>query len=223
MFIPKRDSIVSIFVRTHDKLYLQKNIERGWHMTKAEWRKWIKEKLFKYPETIQVKESQFIYEKLFSHPVWRQASTIAVTVSMKNEINTLPIIEEAWRDNKQVVVPKCGRADYSLLFYHLTHWEELEESFYGLREPDVNRCSLSKRSDIDLVIVPGLVFDERGYRIGYGGGYYDRFLTGECPFSTISLCYECQVVKVLPVDTYDRPVNWLVTPERVIKVAFTVK
>ncbi|WP_078577052.1 5-formyltetrahydrofolate cyclo-ligase [Salipaludibacillus agaradhaerens] len=186
-------------------------------MTKSEWRQWIKEKLYKYPETIQVKETQLIHEKLFSHSVWKQASTIGVTVSIKNEINTLPIIEQAWQEGKQIVVPRCRRSDNSLLFYHLTCWEELQESFYGLQEPDVNKCSLRKRCDIDLVIVPGLVFDEKGYRIGYGGGYYDRFLTGECPFSTISLCYEFQVTKTLPIDTYDRPVNWLVTPERVIK------
>ncbi|MCR6110443.1 5-formyltetrahydrofolate cyclo-ligase [Bacillus sp. A301a_S52] len=186
-------------------------------MTKSEWRQWIKEKVYKHPEPLQVKDTHLIHKKLFSHYVWKEASTIAVTVSMKNEINTLPIIEQAWQDNKQVVVPRCRRSDNALLFYNLTHWEELQESFYGLREPDVTRCPLRNRSDIDLVIVPGLVFDEKGYRIGYGGGYYDRFLTGEYLFSTMSLCYEFQITKALPIDTYDRPVSWLVTPERVIK------
>ena len=99
-----------------------------------------------------------------------------------------------------------------MTFYYIQHLNQLESSYYELLEPIVSKTKEARSEELDYMIVPGVAFDERGYRIGYGGGYYDRYLqtyTG----ATVSLLLPNQLFKQLPNDEYDIPVDTLILPD----------
>lgn len=151
-----------------------------------------------------------ILHGLFNHPKWKDAKTIGVTVSRGKEIPTRPIIEQAWKEGKRVTVPKCHPKEKQLDFRHLTAFDELESVYYGLLEPIVDKTENINKGNIDLIIVPGVVFDPTGFRIGFGGGYYDRFLKNYHG-ATIALLLSEQLVEELPVEPHDIPVQTLIT------------
>ncbi|WP_078379707.1 5-formyltetrahydrofolate cyclo-ligase [Sutcliffiella halmapala] len=158
--------------------------------------------------------SKKIQEALYATKEWQQATIIGVTVSRVPEVSTKAIIEQAWQENKKIVVPKCFPADKSMEFYFLENLHDLETVYFGLKEPNPATSLLCEKARINLMLVPGVVFDIRGYRIGFGGGYYDRYLedfNGE----KISLAFEEQVKKEIPYDAYDIPVNKLITNEEI--------
>ncbi|MFD1018756.1 5-formyltetrahydrofolate cyclo-ligase [Thalassobacillus hwangdonensis] len=152
------------------------------------------------------------YLHLFKSDIWKKAISIGVTVSQESEWNTEPIIRQAWDENKFTVVPKCEPKSKRLDFYKLDDFDQLETVYFGLKEPDPTKTEPLKKSQIDLLIVPGLIYDRHGFRVGFGGGYYDRFLEnyeGE----TVSLAASNQIVETIPKDEFDIPVNHLITEE----------
>ncbi|MDG5788747.1 5-formyltetrahydrofolate cyclo-ligase [Evansella sp. AB-P1] len=161
------------------------------------------------------KKDNKIHHNLFSEEQWKEASVVGVTVSIGDEIDTYEIITNAWSDGKAVVVPKCIPNEKKLCFYKIESFDMLEETFYGLKEPNPDKSVMYKSEEIDLLIVPGIVFNKEGYRIGYGGGYFDRFLEGK-RIPTCSLLYECQLLKEIPYEDYDVPVHKLITEKRTI-------
>ncbi|GGH79758.1 5-formyltetrahydrofolate cyclo-ligase [Pullulanibacillus pueri] len=167
----------------------------------------------KQREYIKVKQ---IHESLFRHVSWQSASRVAVTVSGEIEIETRTIIQRAWEEGKTVAVPKCLPKTKRLDFRGLQSFQQLETVFYGLKEPKIEETSSIERASLDLVIVPGLAFDRQGYRIGFGGGYYDRFLQG-VQATKLALAYDEQIYDVLPHESHDIPVDVIVTPTKVMK------
>lgn len=171
------------------------------------------------------KMSQSLYEHyskkiasiLFELEEWKSADTIAITVSRKPEVDTYAIISHAWDNGKTVVVPKCFPNNRTMKFYTLKSFQELETVFYGLKEPILSKTVEMDKKDIDLVIVPGLGFTSQGYRLGFGGGYYDRFLI-DYNGKTISLAFSEQLVDTLPIEPHDIPVGKLVTSEGVVGI-----
>lgn len=157
-------------------------------------------------------KSRIIHQALFSSDEWKQAHIVGVTVSRVPEVDTLPIIEQAWLEKKLVAVPKCNPRDKSMEFYILKEFDELETVYFGLREPDPTRTIHCKKSAMDIILVPGLVFDRKGYRIGFGGGYYDRFLT-DYQGSTVSLAFQEQLKEELEHESFDIPVCKIMTDE----------
>lgn len=182
--------------------------------TKPELRKSITTTLKAVDEATFLYRCQTMYPHLFEQREWTQSRTIAVTVSRGREVHTSPIIEKAWYDGKRVVVPKCLPETKQLQFRELTKYDELEEVFFGLKEPKVEETKAVDSDAIDLIVVPGLLFDESGYRIGFGGGYYDRYLS-TYKGQTIALCLNEQLVEGLPHEAFDIPVQKIVTPSRV--------
>ncbi|WP_338750097.1 5-formyltetrahydrofolate cyclo-ligase [Bacillus sp. FJAT-52991] len=155
-----------------------------------------------------------IAQRLFSLPLWQSAETIAVTVSRLREVNTWSLITRGWEEGKKVVVPKCYPVDRSMKYYELTSFCELETVYSGLYEPDPARTNDVDSKTIDLLIVPGLAFDKRGYRLGFGGGYFDRFLEnfeGE----TVALLFSQQLLTEVPREVYDLPVQQLITEKEI--------
>lgn len=150
--------------------------------------------------------------QLIHSDMWKNASSIGVTISQGLEWDTKAIIDAAWKANKQVSVPKCDPATKGLTFYRFTTYEQLEVVYYNLKEPNPAKSQSTKKSMIDLLIVPGLLFDESGYRIGFGGGYYDRFLT-DFTNETVSLVSKAQLVEEIPMETFDLPVHHLITED----------
>ncbi|KGX88880.1 5-formyltetrahydrofolate cyclo-ligase [Pontibacillus litoralis] len=151
-----------------------------------------------------------IHCTLMETSLWREANVIGCTISQAHEINTRPIIERAWKEGKKVVVPKCYPKERQLIFYKITSFDELESVYFGLKEPIIEQTTEWSKEHIDLMIVPGLMFDVKGYRVGYGGGYYDRYLVGYNG-ATVSLCTEHQLIEQVPFDSYDIPVQHLIT------------
>ncbi|CQR46847.1 5-formyltetrahydrofolate cyclo-ligase family protein [Paraliobacillus sp. PM-2] len=150
-----------------------------------------------------------LYSKLWVTPDWNQAEIIGLTISQGYEWDTKPIIEEAWKQGKKVVVPKCYPKQKHLIFYQLEDFNQLETVYYQLQEPDPNQTIEISSDCIDLVIVPGLVFDYNHYRIGHGGGYYDRFLEN-FKGTTISLAWSEQLIRSIPVEPFDISINELI-------------
>lgn len=151
-----------------------------------------------------------IRENLFSSSTWKKAKTIGVTVSRGAEWDTSKIMEEGWQLGKKICVPKCYPKEKKLVFYEIDNFEQLEISFYNLKEPIVEKTKVVEKEEIDLLIVPGVVFNENGYRIGFGGGYYDRYLV-DFPNDTVSLAWSGQVVESLPVEEHDIAVGKIIT------------
>lgn len=156
-----------------------------------------------------------IHEHLFSASEWVQADTIAITISTDLEIQTSAIIEKAWKENKKVAVPKCNPKDRSMIFRYIQDFSQLETVYYHLQEPIQETTEEAQKTELDLIIVPGLVFDEQGFRIGFGGGYYDRYLQ-DFKGNTISLLMKEQLCKQVPREEYDIPVRTLILPNGVL-------
>lgn len=152
---------------------------------------------------------------LMKSSFWYEAEVIGVTLSQSNEWETSAIIKRAWLEGKVVCVPKCHPQNAKMTFYQLTTFSDVELGYANIYEPKVDRAEEMEKVNIDLMIVPGLLFDKQGYRIGYGGGYYDRYLNGFIG-KTVSLAHTSQLVNKIPRDSFDLPVNAIVTEKGLI-------
>lgn len=138
-------------------------------------------------------------------------------VSKKIEVDTYGIMEQCWADGKTVAVPRCEE-DRSMDFYIIHSKEDLEPGTFGVLEPIVDRCEKVTDYSHGLCVVPGLCFDAKGFRLGYGKGYYDRFLSG-FQGATAGICYAECVQWNLPHGYFDRPVDVLVTENYIRRIA----
>lgn len=151
-------------------------------------------------------ESNRLYQLLFETAAWQEAGTIAVTLSMPIELDTAPIIEAAWSANKKTVVPKI--VNHQMIFVPFDDGSSLQTGQLSIREP-VTEGAVSANK-IDLVIVPGLAFTRSGARLGFGAGYYDRFLvnyTGK----TIALALSPQIKQNIPIEAHDQLIQEVLT------------
>ena len=119
-----------------------------------------------------------IRERLFSLWQYKSCKQLLVYVSKEIEVDTLKLIEAALRDGKRVAVPRCITQDTQMEFYYIRSMQDLEKGTFGVWEPIPVKCEKVEDFRHALCIVPGLSFDAQGYRLGYGKGYYDRFLNG---------------------------------------------
>ncbi|GAA0443314.1 5-formyltetrahydrofolate cyclo-ligase [Lentibacillus halophilus] len=179
-------------------------------MQKRNMRKDAKDELKKLSDAHRMQIEKKLKQNLVSSDVWKRADRIGITVSKGMEWDTNPIIEAAWQEGKTVAVPKCYPDERKLTFFDFHTYDQLETVYYNLLEPNPNKTDNVNKETIDLLIVPGLLFDQGGFRIGFGGGYYDRFLA-DFPNRTLSLAADFQVVEKLPSDSYDVPVDSLIT------------
>ena len=157
----------------------------------------------------RAKINRDLHAQLFQQTEWKQASTIGVTISFEHEWDTWPIIEKAWQDHKSVVVPKCNPIDKTMTFYQIKTEDDLEVQFYNIMEPIETRTNSVNKQAIDLLIVPGVVFDDYHYRIGHGGGYYDRFLA-DFSGDTVSLVWQGQMIAKIMTESFDQPIKQLI-------------
>ncbi|MEL3961652.1 5-formyltetrahydrofolate cyclo-ligase [Lysinibacillus endophyticus] len=181
-------------------------------MNKSEWRRKIKEKLENMSNDLYMRSSLVIREKLLKEPSIIEGNTIAITISNNREVDTIGIIESLWKADKNVVVPKCNSKNRTMHFYKIENFNQLEIVYMDLREPIPDLTELVSAEQINCMIVPGIVFDKSGYRIGYGGGYYDRYLE-RFKGQLISLAFHFQVVESVPKDSHDIPVNVIITDQ----------
>lgn len=154
--------------------------------------------------------SQLIKNRFIASSEFIEADVIGVTLSRFPEVDTRGIIEAAWAQGKLVVVPKCTAKIRAMDFRLIKSFDELETVYMDLLEPIVSETVTVPKEKIDLQIVPGVVFSKEGYRIGFGGGYYDRYMedfTGK----SIALAFEVQTGESVPVESHDIPVEKIIT------------
>ena len=175
---------------------------------KAELRKQVLQEMKAIPREQKQAMDQALTERFLKHPFYQEAKVIATYLSFPHEFQTQELIEQALRDGKKVLIPKTypkGCMDF--VVYDA---QQLVKTSFGLLEPQGN-LEVVAASQIDLIHVPGLVFTTKGYRIGYGGGYYDRYLehfTGH----TLSTIYPCQIKDFIP-ENHDIPVQEVLIDE----------
>lgn len=161
-------------------------------------------------------KSRRIADRLFSLPEISRGGTVMFFLSFRNEVHTLPMIERAWREGKRVVVPRTVPASRTLVPCLLEKGDRLRPGVWGILEPEVQKPVAPEA--IEVVVMPGVAFDAEGNRLGYGGGYYDRFLRSIARRPrTVALAFELQVVERVPVGKNDVPVDVVVTEDRVIR------
>jgi len=159
--------------------------------------------------------SQRLYENLAGLPAFRDARTVHLFAPFGTEVDTRPILRTLWARGARTVLPRVA-PDRQLEHCVVENFAELEAGFRSIPEP-IPSCSEWLPEEIDLILVPGVAFDRRGGRLGYGGGYYDRFLS-DCPAPRVALVFQMQIVDRVPREAHDRLVHTIVTDEEVIRV-----
>ncbi|NLB80995.1 MAG: 5-formyltetrahydrofolate cyclo-ligase [Clostridiaceae bacterium] len=152
--------------------------------------------------------SKAIFQKLIQDININKAKTVMTYISMGSEPDTFNFTSWLFANRKKVVVPVV--LGQSLGTSYISSFCDLEKSSFGIPEPRSTAIKECKPNDIDVVIVPGIVFDKKGYRVGYGGGYYDRFLPSTKAV-TIGLCYDFCIVDAIQAQQYDIPVDYVIT------------
>ncbi len=164
----------------------------------------------------RAEDSRRIFARLKELPVYEDASSVFFYHSFGSEVETQSMIEQALRKGKAVALPKV-KDSATMLFYYVEGLGECQSGAFGVPEPPEG--SLPAFSEPDLVIVPGLVFDREGNRLGYGKGYYDRFFK-TLPFGVpkAALAFDEQLVATVLKEEYDVSMDFIITPTEVITV-----
>lgn len=152
-----------------------------------------------------------IFDNIINLKDYKGCTSIFIYLDFNNEVETRKIIEHALSNDKKVYLPRVENEN--MITVSIKNLKELKESKFKILEP-IGKAEEIK--DDTLVILPGVAFSERGERIGYGGGFYDRFLDGRHN-TLIALAYECQMYKSLPVELHDIKIPIIVTEERIIR------
>ncbi|MDV6377905.1 5-formyltetrahydrofolate cyclo-ligase [Sporosarcina sp. GW1-11] len=160
-------------------------------------------------------KSAMIHEKFLASDEFKNARTIGITLSRFPEVATHHLIEIAWQAGKRIAIPKCIAATREMDFRLIDSFHQTETVYMDLLEPRVDSTTSVAPEEIDLQIVPGVVYSEQGYRIGFGGGYYDRYLV-DYPFQKVSLAFERQITDTIEKESHDVPVSYIFTEERII-------
>ena len=164
-------------------------------------KKSIRKKMIKDRDGLSIQElsdkTKLIEEKLFSSDEYKKALNILIYASMGSEVITDGIIKKAFEDGKKVFCPKVtDRAKREMVFVKITGISDLKSGYMGIREPEISEKSVIFCTDAfshSLVIMPGVSFDRDRNRLGYGGGFYDTFLSQNAGISTIALAFDCQI------------------------------
>lgn len=155
--------------------------------------------------------SAAIVDRLEELPVWRDAAVVHTYVgAIEGEVATRDLVRRALANGKRIVCPRVRWRPPRLESWAIRSLDDLVESRRGLWEPGPSKAEPVAAGELDVVVVPGLAFDRRGWRVGFGAGLYDRFLsTVTAP--RVALAFSLQLQESLPVEPHDEPVDWIVT------------
>ncbi|ARF15846.1 5-formyltetrahydrofolate cyclo-ligase [Sporosarcina ureae] len=184
-------------------------------MEKQHLRKQVIQKLHQLTPSDHERKSAIITEKVLASDEFKYATTIGITLSRFPEVDTHRLIETAWQAGKRVAIPRCISSTREMDFRLIDSFDQTEVVYMDLKEPKIDLTDSVRPEEIDLQIVPGVVYSETGYRIGFGGGYYDRYLIN-FPFETISLAFDCQIRHNIMREPHDVPVSYIYTDEHII-------
>ncbi|MDA3846230.1 MAG: 5-formyltetrahydrofolate cyclo-ligase [Vallitaleaceae bacterium] len=153
--------------------------------------------------------STVIFKNIMNHDAYKLASCVFVYMSMFHEVDTYDFIVESLALGKTIAIPRIENK--TMDFYKIEDIEDVKQGYFGILEPVSNHI-LTPR-DNDLMIIPGLAFDIQGYRVGYGGGYYDTYISTHqgIQYVKAGVAYEVQVTSEVPRKSYDQPIDLLFT------------
>lgn len=160
--------------------------------------------------------SAAICARLFRLEEYRRARTIFVFVGTKREVDTAAILRQAWQEGKRVAVPRCQTMG-QMTAHEISAWTDLTMGKYEIMAP-MEECQAVATTEIDLAVVPCLSCDAQGHRLGYGGGFYDRFLAGS-GIPAAALCMERLMSAALPAEAHDIVMDYVVTERRTIELS----
>ena len=185
-------------------------------MTKSDLKRRLRTERIQMSERVVREKSLRIYRRLIDIPAYQLARRIACYVSIKNEVDTRIVIQKAIGGGKLVGVP-VTREDGDMDFQGIAGMSDLRPVHHGLREPIPDSQKVLLPHTIDLILVPGIAFDRFGYRIGSGGGYYDRFLA-RTEAVRIGLSYAFQIIDRVPAEPHDMKMDLIITENGVMKI-----
>ena len=172
-------------------------------MNKTELRKSIRAQKRAMTEEQIVQKSEALTKLFLQSEEYRNARSIYGYLPYNQEVRTVPLLEQALREGKRVAVPKCYGDE--MRFIWMEDLARVEKGYAGIPEP-ISDGPVAD-DETALVLMPGMAFDLQGHRIGYGGGFYDKFLAREGNHPTLALCYDFQVVAHLETEEFDIPVD----------------
>jgi len=187
-------------------------------LSKSELRALVLERRSALDPAVAAAKSRAIQERLMAMAVWRHARVVMTYLDFRSEVATGGLVEAALGQGKTVAVPKTEVAARRLVVSRLEHYPgDLAPGVWGILEPRPECLRPLAPAEIDLVLVPGVAFDADGNRLGYGGGFYDRFLPLLRPEAyAVAPAFEVQVVERVETGPYDVPVAFVVTEDRVV-------
>lgn len=164
-------------------------------------------------------KSNIISDKLYNLNHYKESNFIFSFISFKDEVNTHEIIKKSIKKGKRIGVPITIPKTRIMKVSELMDFDkELYLGFYNILTPKDEYIRIISPESIDLVLVPGVAFDRQGYRIGYGGGYYDTFFSKiDRDTIKIGLCFDMQIISKVPLNRYDIPVDYILTEKEFIK------
>ncbi len=157
-------------------------------------------------------KSEAILKRLEDLDVFQSAQSILFYVSVNNEVQTIPFIKKYLKEKKIYLPRLISDNQFEAVF--CDDYSALKKNKFGILEPE--NTSIQKKISLDLILIPGVAFDQQGNRIGMGKGYYDRFLVAHKNSRKMALAYEKQILDQLPKDLYDEPVDMIVTEQRIV-------
>lgn len=175
--------------------------------TKTELRKQYKQKRRALTEEQVTTASEQIRERFLNSDEYKDCNHLLIYVSQDNEVDTIEIIKQALTDGKVVAVPKVY-GDH-MHFHQIHGLEDLKTGAYGILEPA--GCEMFHPTE-GILIVPGIVFDKSGHRIGYGGGYYDRYMKLHSELTAVAFAYDYQVLPEISCEAFDERLDQILTP-----------
>ncbi|MCH5316359.1 MAG: 5-formyltetrahydrofolate cyclo-ligase [Eubacterium sp.] len=182
---------------------------------KSELRRYYREKRKTLADK-EVKDRQ-ICDNFLNSELYKNAKLLLCYAALKDEINADRIIKKALADGKNVALPRCADKSGNMDFYYIDLLSKLSVGSFGIREPNTELCEKVDSFSDCVCLVPALSFDKSGYRLGYGKGYYDKFLKKFIIIS-VGLCYNDCLSKALPVEQHDKAVDFIVTEREIISL-----
>ena len=170
------------------------------------------------PDKDRHRQSGVIFELLKYLPEYKNAASVFLYISVGSEVETARIIDDCRACGRRIAVPLCNTAEHTMKAMEISDLSMLDSGAYGISEPRrdlIQNGVISEMKMPELVIVPAISFDLRRQRMGYGGGYYDRYLSDYVGFS-VGLAYSECITECLPTGEYDRCVDVVICPERMI-------
>lgn len=185
-------------------------------MTKKEVRKTVNERRKALTESYEAASSKQILDYVCSLPEYQKAECVYGYIDYNHEVRTWDIMEQAMKDGKRVAAPLVADDKITMDFFYITSRDDLEPGYFGIMEPKKN-LPIADEKDA-FFLMPGVAFDRTHHRVGYGGGFYDRYLERNPELFTVAVAYEIQMFDEVPFEEFDRKPEVIITEKGISRI-----